>query len=152
VFLATAARAAAARRSCGRPAGLLPLPLFDRFAAEPPVAADAESRQSSLPEQAVNRRRMNPQVFRQFLDGENLIARSYLSHTLRGPGWRRRFLRRPFFHSLRPLDARFNFAIHSLCCGISGVKMLFASNRSKLRVNACESVRMPQAKGPLCNF
>ena len=96
MFLAPAARTAAARRTSGRASGLIALPLLDRFAAEAPVAADAEAGQAPLSEQAVNRRWMNPQVFRQFLDGEDLIALSYLSHTLSG-----RTRRCPFFYSLR---------------------------------------------------
>jgi hypothetical protein len=98
------AGAAAARRASSRSAGLLALPLFDRFTTESPVAADAEPGQASLSEQTVDSRRMNPQMFRQFLDGKNLIARSYLSHTLRGLAWGRCFLRRTFFHSRQPED------------------------------------------------
>jgi hypothetical protein len=112
---AVAAGAAAARRTRGRAPGLVALPLFDRLAAESPVAADAEAGQPSLPEQTVDRRRMHPQMFRQFLDGKNLIALSCLSHILSGFAWRRRFLRRrfagrSFFHSLRRSDVRFQFS------------------------------------------
>lgn len=84
-MLATAA-AAAARRASGGAARLGPLPLFDRFAAESPIATDAEPGQASLSKQTVDRCRMNPQVFRQFLDRKNLIALalSHLSHTFGG--------------------------------------------------------------------
>jgi len=141
VFLTTAAGAAAARRTSGRSAGLVALPLFDRFAAKAPVAADTEAGQASLSQEAVDRRWMNPQVFRQFLDGENLVALRYLSHTLDGLTRRRRFLRRPFFHALRPLNTRSHLSNPSLCCVVSGVKMLCASGKLKLRASACESVR-----------
>lgn len=107
--LAAAASAAAARPTSGRAAGLIAFPLFDRFAAEPPVAADAESGQASLPEQPIDGRRMNAEMFRQFLDGENLIALSYLSHTFGGFTWRR-----PFLHSLRPLTAQ--LTMQALSC------------------------------------
>jgi len=82
--LVAAAGAAAARRTSSRSAGLLALPLLDRFATESPVAADAEPGQTSLSEQAINRRWMNPQVFRQLFNRKNLIAWSYLSHSLIG--------------------------------------------------------------------
>jgi hypothetical protein len=94
--LVTAASATAPRRTSGRATGLVSLPLFDRFTTEPPIAADTEPRQASLSEQPVDRGRMNAKVFRQFLDGEDLIALSYLSHTLSG-----RTRRCPFFYSLR---------------------------------------------------
>ena len=152
LFLVPAAGAAAARRTSGRPAGLVTLPLFDRFAAEPPVAADAEPRQPSLSEQAVDRRRMNAQVFRQFLDRKNLIALRCLSHTLGGFTGKRRFLRRSFLHSTEPLWARFQVTRSSVCRSLSGVKTLCANNRSKLRVSAHESANLPQGKRLLCFF
>jgi hypothetical protein len=146
VVSATAAggAAATARRTCGRSTGLFALPYLDRLAAEAPVATDAEPRQPSLPEQAVDGRRMNPQVFRQFLDGENLIAGSYLRHALNRLAYRRDFLRRPFLlHSSEPWIRTLRL---SLCCGVSGVKTLSANSRTNPHVSARENTRAPRGK------
>ena len=140
MFLMPAAGAAAARRTSGRSAGLVALPLFDRFAAEPPVAADAEAGQASLSEQTVDRRRMNPQVFRQFLDGENLIALSCLSHTLGGLAWKRRFLRRSFFHSTA-VGVDFTLQLPASVVAFAESRCFVRTDRWKLRATACESVR-----------
>jgi hypothetical protein len=130
-LLATAARASAPGRSCGRSAArLLALPMLDRLAAEAPVTADAEPGQASLPEQAVDSSRMDPQVVRQFPDSEDLILRRYLRRALRELARRRSFLRRPFIPT--GLGQEIQFAVPSLCWGISGVKTFFASSRLKL--------------------
>jgi hypothetical protein len=134
-LLATAARASAPGRNRSRSAArLLPFPMLDRLAAEAPVTADAEPGQASLPEQAIDSSRMDPQVVRQFPDSEDLVLRRYLRRALRGLTHRRSFLRRPFFHSYQALATRFQFAAPSLCWGISGVKTFFASSRLKLRM------------------
>ena len=150
ILAAAAGGAAAARRTCGLSARLVALPLFDRFAAESPVTADAEAGQPSLPEQAVDRRRMNSQVFRQFLDSKNLIALSCLSH-LGGFAWRRRFLRGSFFHSLRPgtHDLTFNSQPLSSSERSQGILCRYRLNQ---RASACKSVKMPQAECCLCHF
>lgn len=141
--------AAATRRTCGRSTGLFALPQFDRLAAKAPVAADAEPRQSSLPEQAIDRRRMNPQMLRQFLDGENLIALSCLRHSLNRLAWGGDFLRRPFLHSPEPWNSVIKF---SLCCGVSGVKTLCANDRSNPREGACENAKVPSRQSLLNHF
>lgn len=144
------ASAATTRRTCGLSTRLVALPLFDRFTAESPVTADAEAGQPSLSEEAVDRRRMNSQVFRQFLDSENLIALSCLSH-LGGFAWRRRFLRGSFFHSVRTIDARFHPQFQPLMSPWRSQDILY-KGRLKLRAIACKSVKMPQAECCLCHF
>ena len=49
-------------------------PLLDRGATEAPVAADPKARQTSLPQETVNCRPMNAQMFRQFLDGVDFVV------------------------------------------------------------------------------
>ena len=147
---AAASSAAATRWTCGLSTRLVALPLFDRFTAESPVTADAEAGQPSLSEEAVDRRRMNSQVFRQFLDSENLIALSCLSH-LGGFAWRRRFLRGSFFHSVRTIDARFHLQFQPLMSPWRSQDILY-KGRLKLRAIACKSVKMPQAECCLCHF
>ena len=152
-LLATAAGAAAARRASGSAARLVRLPLFDRFAAESPIATDAEPGQASLSEQAVYRCRMNAQVFRQFLDCKNLIALSHLSHTLGGPSQGRHLLRRAFFHSWRPArGARFQFASLSLRSWDWLSQDALGEKRSSLRTRACKSVTALQANSLLSPF
>ena len=106
---AAASSAAATRWTCGLSTRLVALPLFDRFTAESPVTADAEAGQPSLSEEAVDRRRMDSQVFRQFFDREDLIVFSCLSHILSRLTGKRRFSRRPFLHSNGAMSAR-NFS------------------------------------------
>jgi hypothetical protein len=108
-FLAATRATPATRRACGGSSSLLALPLLDRLAAETPVAADAKPRQTPLPEQAVDGGRMYPQVLRQLLDGENLIARRYLGHALAASALRRDLSRRPFLHSLQPPDIELQY-------------------------------------------
>jgi hypothetical protein len=55
---------ASAPRHCdGRTRRLSVLPLLDRCAIKTPVAADAKSGEAALPQQTINCRRMDPQVF-----------------------------------------------------------------------------------------
>jgi len=67
--------ATARRRQLG-PGQLRMLPSLDRAAIEAPVTADAKTRQTTLPQEPVDRSRMHPQVVGQFLDGENIVPGS----------------------------------------------------------------------------
>jgi len=49
---------------------LIALPPFDRLEAEPPVAANPEARQFTLPEHPIDCRPMNLKIFGQFRDGQ----------------------------------------------------------------------------------
>jgi hypothetical protein len=53
--------------------GLGFLPLFDSRTIESPVAADAKAWEQTLPQEAINRRRMNAQMFRQFFNREDIV-------------------------------------------------------------------------------
>jgi hypothetical protein len=66
--------APAARDRRWRLGRLQPFPLFNRRAIEPPIAPDAKTGQTSLPQEAVNRGRMHAQMLRQFLDGEYIFG------------------------------------------------------------------------------
>jgi hypothetical protein len=61
--------------------------LLDRRAIEAPVAANPKAGQPSLPQQAINRRRMDAQMLRQFFNREDIVSGSrrrgrtvYFSH------------------------------------------------------------------------
>ena len=49
------------------------LPLLDRSAVKTPVTANPETREPTLPEQAVDGGRMDAEVFRELLDGEDIV-------------------------------------------------------------------------------
>ena len=52
---------------------LCALPLFDRGAIEAPIAADSKSRKASLPQKAVDSRRMDTQVLGEFLYRKDIV-------------------------------------------------------------------------------
>ena len=86
--------ATARRRQLG-PGQLRVLPSLDRAAIEAPVTADAKTRQTTLPQEPVDRSRMHPQVVGQFLDGEKYRPGK--------PGCGRNHLDRASIASLRPV-------------------------------------------------
>jgi hypothetical protein len=117
---ASGATGAAAGRYSSRAAGLVALPLFDRFTTEPPIATDAKARQPSLPEQAIDSGRMDAQMLRQFFDREDLVC---LSHTLGLPQRQNPLCR------CAPLEPQ--SCNDSLCRGLRGVKQLLIEGARK---------------------
>jgi hypothetical protein len=55
-------------------ADLRPFPLFDRGAIKTPVAADAETGETSLAEQAIDRGGMHAKMIGQLLNREDIVA------------------------------------------------------------------------------
>ena len=50
-------------------------PLFDGSTIEAPIAADSKAREASLPEEAVDSRRMDAQVLGEFLNRKDIVPR-----------------------------------------------------------------------------
>jgi hypothetical protein len=71
--LITFALAAAASHRHLEADNLSTLPLLDRSAVKAPITANPETREAALPEQTIDRGGMDTEVFRELLDGEDIV-------------------------------------------------------------------------------